>query len=93
MIAVSSELPPPQKDFKAVIREGRVARVGVDLFDGAVTAQPLYKLLEDDWKTWLGGIAEFCEAGRTECYAEEALNEAADRCRIMPLDFGGALCA
>ena len=93
VMAVSSELPPPQKDFKAIIREGRVARVGVDLFDGAVTAQPLYKLLENDWKTWLGGIAEFCEAGRTDCYAEEALNEAADRCRIMPLDFGGALCA
>ncbi|WP_281680679.1 phosphoenolpyruvate mutase [Synergistes jonesii] len=93
VMAVSSALPPPQKDFKAVIRGGRVARVGVDLFDGAVTAQPLYKLLEDDWETWLGGIAEFCEAGRTDCYAEEALNEAADRCRIMPLDFGGALCA
>ena len=93
VMAVSSALPPPRKDFKAVIKEGRVARVGVDLFDGAVTAQPLYKLLEDDWKTWLGGIAEFCEAGRTDCYAEEALNEAADRCRIMPLDFGGALCA
>lgn len=93
VMAVSSALPLPQKDFKAVIRDGRIAKVGVDFFDGALAAQPLYKLLEEDWAVWLEGIAEFCEAGRTNCYAEDALNERTDRCRITPLDFGDALCA
>ena len=34
-MAVSSTLPLPEKDFKAVIKDGKVQKVGVDFFDDA----------------------------------------------------------
>lgn len=34
-MAVSSTLPLPEKDFKAVVREGRIAKVGVEFFNDA----------------------------------------------------------
>jgi phosphoenolpyruvate phosphomutase len=47
-MTVSSTLPLPEKDFKAQIKDGKVLRVGVDIFDGAMEAQALYKLKKDD---------------------------------------------
>ena len=38
-MAVSSTLPLPQKDFKAQIKDGKVIRVGIDLFTDAIEAQ------------------------------------------------------
>jgi len=92
-MVVSAQTPLPKKDFKAVLRDGRVAAVGVEFFDHAVAAQPLYCLKRKDWQTWLSRITNFCETGRTECYAENALNEVADHCGIIPLDVEDLLCA
>ncbi|MCR5600117.1 MAG: NTP transferase domain-containing protein [Ruminococcus sp.] len=94
-MTVSSVLPLPEKDFKAVISDGRVQKVGIEFFDDAVAAQPLYKLLKEDWNKWLGGIVSFCESGeeaKRKCYAENALNEIADK-NIFALDFENRLCA
>lgn len=94
-MTVSSTLPLPEKDFKAVISDGKVQKVGIEFFDDAVAAQPLYKLLKEDWNKWLGGIASFCESGeeaKRKCYAENALNEITDKC-IFALDLEDRLCA
>ena len=45
-VAVSSTIPLPEKDFKAVVRENRVLQIGTEFFNEAVAAQPLYKLLK-----------------------------------------------
>ena len=90
---VSSTLPLPEKDFKAVVREGRVQKVGVGFFEDAMEAQALYHLLPEDWDRWLDKICELCEAGETSCYAEEALNRLEGACRIRALDVGDRLCA
>ena len=58
-MAVSSTSPLPEKDFKAVVRDGKIQKVGVEFFQEAVAAQPLYKLLKKDWKEWLDRIAAF----------------------------------
>ena len=39
-MTVSSTLPLPQKDFKAVVRNGRIEKVGIEFFDSALAAQP-----------------------------------------------------
>lgn len=72
---VSSTLDLPDKDFKAIVRNGYVQKVGVEFFDNAMEAQALYKLKYNDWKVWLDKICEFCENGNTNCYAEKDLNE------------------
>ena len=60
-MAVSSTVPLPEKDFKAVVDEsGKIFKVGVDFFTNALTAQPLYKLHKADWLLWLSKIEEYC---------------------------------
>ncbi len=91
-MTISTVLPLPTKDFKAVIENGKVTKVGVEFFDNAYAAQPLYKLNWKDWAIWLDRIVAYCEMGQVNCYAEKALNEVTDRCKISPLDFGEQLC-
>lgn len=92
-MAVSSTLPLPEKDFKAVIKDGRIEKVGIEFFDNAMAAQPLYKLLKEDWLVWLEAIERFCENDDRKCYAENAFNQVSDRCRIYPVDVRDMLCA
>lgn len=95
-IAVSSFAELPVKDFKAVIQDGLVTRVGIHYYNGAVAAQPLYKLDKDTWRIWLDKIIEFCESGDAQnrkCYAEDAFNAVSDRCSIRPLELGRLVCA
>ena len=91
-MTVSSTLPLPEKDFKAVVN-GMVMKVGVDLFNEAMEAQALYKLNRADWKVWLDKIVEFCESGNTKVYAENALNELNGAANIHALDVQNLLCA
>lgn len=89
---VSSTAPLPDKDFKAVIKDGKIARIGIYFFENALEAQPLYKLHKNDWKIWLEEIVELCEKGERTCYAEEAFNALEGRCCLYPLDTGNDLC-
>lgn len=91
-MVVSSTAPLPQKDFKAVVRDGRIEKVGIEFFDSALTAQPLYKFTAEDWRTWLDEIVNFCERGNVKCYAENAFNEVSTRCNLKPLDVRNMLC-
>ena len=92
-MAVSSTAPVPEKDFKAVLCDGEVMKVGVSFFNNVVAAQPLYKLRREAWKLWLNKIIAFCESGQKNVYAENALNELAGACHIAALDMGSLLCA
>ena len=92
-MAVSSKLPLPEKDFKAMVVDGKVMAVGVDIFNEAMEAQALYHLNKDDWKVWLDKIIEFCEAGNRKVYAENALNELNGAANIYALDVGNLLCS
>ena len=92
-MTVSSTLPLPQKDFKAVARDGKIVKVGVEFFDNAMAAQPLYKIKKEDWLVWLANIEKFCESGNRKVYAENAFNEVSDQCKIYPCDVKDMLCA
>lgn len=92
-MTVSSTLPLPEKDFKAVIKEGKIVSVGIDFFNDALAAQPLYKLCKNDWNIWLNSIISFCENNEVKCYAENAFNVVSEKCNIMPLDTENMLCS
>lgn len=89
---VSSTIDLPEKDFKAVVKDGLVKAVGIEFFDSAMEAQALYKLNKEDWKIWLDKICEFCESDKRKCYAEVALNEITDECIIEAYDVKNRLC-
>lgn len=92
-MTVSSTLPLPEKDFKAVVRDGMVMKVGIEFFNEAMEAQALYKLNREDWMVWLGKIIEFCETEKTKVYAENALNELNGAANIYALDVENLLCS
>lgn len=89
---VSSTIPLPEKDFKAVVKNGRIKAVGIEFFDSAMEAQALYKLNKEDWQVWLNKICEYCENDMRKCYAEAALNEITDTCVIEALDVRNRFC-
>lgn len=91
-MVISSTAPLPEKDFKAVLKNGRITAVGVDFFEQALAAQPLYYLRRADWRVWLARITDFCESGNVQCYAENALNEITEHCALFPLDVEDLLC-
>lgn len=91
-MVISSTEKIPEKDFKAVISDNRILKIGIEFFDNVVAAQPLYKLNKDDFDKWIEKITEFCESGNRNCYAENAFNEISDKCEIVPLDVRKMLC-
>lgn len=92
-MTVSSTMPLPEKDFKAVVKDGMVMKVGVEFFNEAMEAQALYMLNKVDWKVWLEKIIEFCETEKTKVYAENALNELNGAANIHALDVENLLCS
>ena len=90
---VSSTLPLPEKDFKAVIKNGEVKKVGVEFFENAMEAQALYKLNRPEWAKWLNKMIEYCETDKRKCYAEVAFNEISDDCIIYAYDVEDRLCS
>lgn len=92
-MVVSLTLPLPEKDFKAVVHDGMVIKVGVEFFNEAMEAQALYKLNKEDWMKWLNRIIEFSEIGEVKVYAENALNELNGTANIHALDVGNLLCS
>ena len=91
-MVVSSTLPLPEKDFKAVIKDSKIKKVGIEFFDNAMAAQPLYKILRKDWLVWLQNIEKYCENDNRMVYAENAFNEISDQCKIYPCDVKDMLC-
>ncbi|MCL2546349.1 MAG: sugar phosphate nucleotidyltransferase [Oscillospiraceae bacterium] len=93
IMVTDTTLPLPKKDFKAVVQDGRVRRVGVHEFCAQSRyAQPMYKLCKADWLLWLQEIERFCLAGNTSVYAENAFNEISHATNVLPLEIGGRAC-
>jgi len=92
-MTVSSTAPIPQKDFKVVINNDVIVKIGVDLFSNAIAAQPMYKLKYNDWCLWRDNIEKFCNEGNRRCYAEDALVDMADPFLLFPIDVKDYICS
>ncbi len=92
---VSSTEKLPEKDFKVQLKDNKIIRIGINFFEHAFSAQPLYKFRQEDWILWLDQIVSYCESGDTakiRCYAENAFNEISGLCNLSPLDIRSRLC-
>jgi len=92
-MTISTTLPLPEKDFKSVITGDTIEKIGVEYFDSAYTAEPLYKVNKGDWQVWLNSVINYCENNKTNVYAETAFNDISDNCKLYPIDIGDELCA
>ena len=84
-VLVNRDIPPPEKDFKSIIMNDRVYKIGVNL-KGNNTAflAPLYKLSKEFMLRWLQEIEDFINNSKVNCYAEDALNEILDLLVLKP---------
>ena len=91
-MTISSTKSLPEKDFKAVINNDRIEKIGIEFFDNAKAAQPLYKIYKKDLDIWLLKIEEYIKDGKTNCYAENAFNDVSNLCHLYPFDVENRLC-
>jgi len=74
-VLVNKTIPPPEKDFKAVVHGNIVKKIGVNIMGRqAWFCAPIYKLSPTFFRRWMKEIDAFVAAGNVHCYAEDALN-------------------
>jgi len=94
LVAVDATAPLPDKDFTAIVEDGIVRRIAVGAHGpGAVACQPLYKLSRRALVVWLDAVDALVAQGRTDVYAEDALNAVARTAAIRPFSHAGLLLA
>ncbi len=92
-VLVSKKAKALEKDFKAFISDERVIKIGVNVRGkNAHACMPMYKFKKEDFLLWLDKIEEFIRQGKTDVYAEDALNEITNKLEIYPLYFEDELC-
>ncbi|NBH34060.1 phosphocholine cytidylyltransferase family protein [Clostridiaceae bacterium] len=91
-VAIDTQAPLPQKDFKAVIENNKIQKIGIEFFENAVMAQPLYSIQQKNWLYWLNQIQQFCKQNNRNVYAENALNEVSDKVELHPFDIHKWVC-
>lgn len=92
-VLVNRKIKAPEKDFKAVIENNRVVKIGVEFFgENAFSSAPLYKFSQSDFLCWLDEIEKFIEKDELKSYAEDAFNKISDKIVLRPLYFDDELC-
>ena len=87
-VLVNRKIEPPDKDFKALIEDGRVIEIGVELFGpNTCYCAPMYRFSRVDFLRWLTEVDSFVRQGNVTCYAEDAFNKISDDIVLQPLYF------
>ena len=92
-VLVNRNIKPPEKDFKAVIENNRVVKIGVEFSgENAFFSAPLYKFSKSDFLCWLDEVERFIKKEDIKRYAEDAFNKISDKIVLHPLYFDDELC-
>ena len=92
-VLVNNKIKPPEKDFKAVIENNIVKKIGVNFFgDNAYFSAPIYKFEKARFIRWLEEIDCFIRNGNIKCYAEDAFNKISDEIRLVPTYYNDGFC-
>lgn len=74
-VLVNKKIPPPEKDYKAVVNGNIVKKIGVNIKEKqAWFCAPIYKLSSAFFRRWMTEIDAYVAAGKVNCYAEEVWN-------------------
>ena len=72
-VLVNKAIKPPEKDFKAEIKENIVNKISVYLSgENNFFLAPFYLFLKESFSIWLSKIDSFVDSGNVKCYAEDA---------------------
>ena len=93
VVLVNRIVKPPEKDFKAVIENDRVMKIGVDFFgENTFFCLPLYKFSKKDFLIWMNEIEKEIKKGNLNIYAEDVLNKISKDIMVKPLYFSNEFC-
>lgn len=92
-VIVDREAKLPEKDFKGKIQNGKILKIGIDVFGkDAAFLLPLYFWTKEDFQLWMDHIEKFVKNNNTSCYAENAFNEISETINLIPLDIVNEFC-
>ncbi len=92
-VLINNKIELPQKDFKAQIIDGKIKRIGVDVFEeNSFFLAPIYKLSKEDLLVWIDEMENFINKGKVNKYAEDAFNEIHHKIDLRPTFFGEGFC-
>jgi choline kinase len=92
-VLVNRKIKPPKKDFKAVIENNRVVKIGVEFSgENVFFSAPLYKFSKSDFLSWLNEIEVFVKKGDLKIYAEGVFNGISDKIILYPVYFAEEIC-
>lgn len=93
IVLVNKHAKVPKKDFKAVIENDKIVKIGVDFFtENSYLSMPLYKFSKNDFLIWMDEIEKEIKSGNLDIYAEDAFNNISDQIALKPLYFNKELC-
>ena len=92
-VLVNKKIEVPEKDFKAVIVNDRVIKIGIEFIgENAFACLPMYKFSKRDFLFWLNECEAHIEKGDVNIYAENVFNDISDELLLYPLYFNDELC-
>ena len=92
-VLVNKKVGAPEKDFKAVIVNDRVIKIGIEFIgENAFACLPMYKFSKGDFLFWLKECEQYIKKGDVNIYAENVFNNISDELLLYPLYFNDELC-
>ena len=92
-VLVNKKIKLPEKDFKAVIENERVKKIGTEFFGkNAFACFPMYKFSKKDFLLWLNECEKYIKKRKVSIYAEDVFNELSNRIPLYPLYFSEGMC-
>lgn len=92
-VLVNKKMKLPEKDFKAVIEDNRVIKIGTKFFGkNAFACFPMYKFFKKDFLLWLNECEKYIEKGNVKIYAEDVFNKISNKVLLHPMYFNNEIC-
>jgi len=92
-VLVNKSVKKPEKDFKAIIENGLVKKIGVEYFtDNSYFSIPIYKISKKDFLLWMHEIEKEIKNGNLNIYAEDAFNKISEEIKLKPVYFKDEVC-
>lgn|SRR3989344_4679445 len=83
---IDKNADPPEKDFKALVSDGIIRKIAVDINgDNCFFSLPVYKFSKDGFNILLEEITKFVERNEVNVYAENAFNSISDKISLKPV--------
>lgn len=92
-VIINKLIKPSKKDFKALIENERILKIGVGFFGkNTFSCMPLYKFLTKDFLIWMKEIEKEIKNGNDNIYAEDAFNAISDKLLLEPVYVTKSIC-